>query len=264
MRGLNKPGRWGGEQLRIFFTALTFLTRLPSPRWVGFQPDWLARSTVYFPWVGAIVGLAAGGTYWVASRIWPHPVAAVLALTTGVWITGAFHEDGLADLFDGVGGGRDRERILEIMADSRIGSYGATALILVIAAKLVALSLLTPAVVPGTLVAAHVLARWSSLPLIWWYPYVRRTAGTGKPFAAGVGPLQLVLGSLAALGISVAALGWRAVPSLAAAGLVTFLTGQDFRRRLGGITGDCLGAANQLVELAIYLILAAQLPFFSG
>jgi adenosylcobinamide-GDP ribazoletransferase len=254
--------RWGGEQVRIFFTALMFLTRLPVPRWVGFQPDWLARSTVYFPWVGAVVGLAGAGVYWLTSRVWPHPVAAVLALAASVWVTGAFHEDGLADLFDGAGGGTDRERVLTIMADSRIGSYGAVALVVVIAGKLAALSALAPATMPGALIAAHVLARWSSLPLIWRYPYVRRTGGTAKPFAASVDLLRLVLGSIAALGISAAALGWRAVPATITAGLVTVVAGQDFRRRLGGITGDCLGAANQLVELGIYLVLTAKLPSF--
>jgi adenosylcobinamide-GDP ribazoletransferase len=116
--------------------------------------------------------------------------------------------------------------------------------------------------VPRALVAAHVLARWSSLPLLWHYPYVRRTGGTGKPFAAGVDRFRLAVGTAAALAIAAAALGWRAVPAVAAAGLATMLAGRDFRRRLGGITGDCLGAANQLVELAVYLVLAARLPSF--
>ncbi|HEY0512889.1 MAG TPA: adenosylcobinamide-GDP ribazoletransferase [Thermoanaerobaculia bacterium] len=265
MNERRSPGRWIGEQARLFFTAVMFMTRLPVPRWVGFQPEWLPRSTVYFPWVGVVVGLIAAGVYGLAAMAWPQPLPAVLALAAGVCVTGAFHEDGLADTFDGIGGGTDRERVLAIMADSRIGSYGMVALVLVIACKLAALSVLsttTDWAVPRALVAAHVLARWSSLPLLWHYPYVRRTGGTGKPFAAGVDRFRLAVGTAAALAIAAAALGWRAVPAVAAAGLATMLAGRDFRRRLGGITGDCLGAANQLVELAVYLVLAARLPSF--
>lgn len=247
---------WLAGEVRIFFTALSFLTRIPSPSWVGFEEGWLARSTVYFPVIGAMVGLVGGGAFWLTRAVWPDPVALVAALAAIIWLTQAFHEDALADACDGFGGGSTSQQILEIMGDSRLGTYGVVALILMVAAKLAALSALPPQEVIGALVAGHVLGRWSSLPLIWRYPYVREGAGTGKLFAGGVTPGRLAVASLLTFFLLTGALGWRMIfPLLLAVGL-TALSGRYFRRRIGGITGDCLGAANQIVEVGTYLVLA--------
>jgi adenosylcobinamide-GDP ribazoletransferase len=254
------PAGWL-QPLRGFFAALMFLTRLPTPGWVGYREDDLARSTPYFPLVGALVGIIGGGVFWVGQLLWPIPVAVALSTAATVWLTGAFHEDALADACDGLGGGWGLERILAIMKDSRIGSYGAVGLILVLAVKMTALASLPPAEIVAALIAAHVLGRWSSLPLIHLLPYVRDPEGTGKPFAASVTMPRLVLGTVLALALVIGVLRLRAIPALLAAITVTALGGRYFRGQIGGVTGDCLGAANQMVEVATYLVLAAEWPF---
>ena len=254
-------------ELRVFFTALMFLTRIPTPRWVGYDPDDLARSTAYFPLVGVVVGLGGGAVLWAAARAWPAYLAAALSTAATVWLTGAFHEDALADSCDGFGGGWNKEQVLTIMKDSRIGSYGAAGLTLALLTKVGAIAALASADASAAvraLVVAHTLGRWSSLPLIWRLPYVREGEGAAakaRPFAASVTTSRLVTGTAATVAVTAAALapsGPAAVAAaLALATVVTALAARYFRRRLGGMTGDCLGAANQVVELTTYLLLAS-------
>jgi adenosylcobinamide-GDP ribazoletransferase len=242
------------RHLRAFHAAVTFLTRIPWP-WAASAPpdaDDLARSTIYFPLVGALIGTIGAGVNYLATRIWPAPLAITITIAAMVFLTGALHEDGLADTADGLGGGHDRDHALAIMKDSRIGTYGAVALILTIAAKIAALSALAPLDVARALIAAHTLARWSSLPLLRWLPYARPT-GAAAPYAAP----HLIAGSVIALAIVVPLLGTRAIAVIITTVMITVLTGLYFSRRLRGITGDCLGATNQLVELTTYLALAA-------
>jgi adenosylcobinamide-GDP ribazoletransferase len=146
------------------------------------------------------------------------------------------------------------------MKDSRIGSYGAVGLILILAAKLAALTALPPGDAVRGLVAAHLLGRWSSIPLIWRYPYARlEEGGTGKPFAASVTLTRLTVGTLIAVAMVAGVLGIRTPQVLVVAVVITALAGHYFHRQIGGITGDCLGAANQLVEVATYLALSFTL-----
>ena len=119
------------HELRLFFIALQFFTRLPVPRWVGYEPEWLHQSARHFPLVGALVGVVGAAVLWAALWLFPMPVAVVLSMVATVLLTGAFHEDGLADTCDALGGAVSRERALEIMKDTRIGSYGAIGLLLV-------------------------------------------------------------------------------------------------------------------------------------
>ena len=245
---------------RPFLTAVMFLTRIPCPAWVTHAPADLARSTVYFPVVGILVGGVGAGVFWSVRLLWPPFIAVVAALAAGVWVTGAFHEDGLADTVDGFGGGWTPEDVLSVMKDSRIGTFGVVALLFVLVAKGAALVALNPAGVAWALIAGHVLGRWSSLPLIWQYDYVRDNSATVPPAAATITPARLAVGTVVAVGVVMLGLGQRALPVLGGAVLVTGLCGVVFRRRIGGITGDTLGAANQLVELSTYLLLAAEMP----
>lgn len=245
---------------RPFFTAVMFLTRLPCPAWVTHDPADLARSTVYFPVVGILVGGLGAGVFWGIHLLWAPLTAIIAALAAIAWITGAFHEDGLADTFDGFGGGWTTEDVLAIMKDSRIGTFGVVGLVFVLAAKGAALTALDPTNVVWALIAGHVLGRWSSLPLIWRYNYVRDESATVPPAAATITPTRLALGTAIAVGVVAFGLGRQAVPVLGGAVLVTALCGRVFWRRIGGITGDTLGAANQLVELGTYLVLAADGP----
>ena len=188
--------------------------------------------------------------------LWSTVVALILSLVAPVLVTGALHEDGLADAADGFGGGSTPERVLEIMKDSRIGSYGAVALILAILTKLATLASLSRVDIVAALIAGHTLARWSSVWLLYRYAYV----GTkGAAFAGGVTTLRLLIATVVATTICALALQHRALIVVLAGAAVTFATGAYFRKRLGGVTGDCLGAANQLVELTVYLALAASI-----
>jgi adenosylcobinamide-GDP ribazoletransferase len=242
--------------VRPLVAAFTFLTRIPFPGAGAVDAETLARSSVWFPLVGAVVGGIGAGALLGAHRLWPPFVAAGLSLLATVLVTGAFHEDAVADAADGLGGGRSRERALEIMRDSRIGSYGAVALFLILSARIGCLTTMAPIDGARALIGAHVLARWSSLPLIWALPYAR-PQGTGTPFVGTVTRPRLLGGTLLTALLVALSLGWRAVPAGLAAAVITAIAARYFRCRLGGITGDCLGATNQIVEVVTYLTVLA-------
>jgi adenosylcobinamide-GDP ribazoletransferase len=255
------------RELRLGFVALQFLTRVPAPRWVGFEPGWLNASARHFPLVGALVGAAGAAVLLAASTWWPPAVAALLALAATVSITGAFHEDGLADTMDALGGAVPRERALAIMKDSRIGSYGAVALILVLSARAGLMTALCagPGIVAfAAMVLSHAFGRASAVGLMALLPYAGDAEhAKAKPLATAIGPAEWVtaLGwalAFAALAAGSGALtaGRVAAASLAAAG-VALLMRAWLLRRLGGYTGDTLGAGEQFTELAVLLALCA-------
>jgi cobalamin 5'-phosphate synthase/cobalamin synthase len=167
------------EELALLATAAQFLTRIPLPAADHFTEQRLAAAPRYFPLVGALVGALCAGVYIAALAVFPASVAVLLALAAGLLITGAFHEDGLADTFDGLGGG---DRALDVMRDSRIGTYGAVALLSVLALKCAALIALPPLAVFTALVVAHGLSRLSAVLVIVSSRYLR-DEGTGKPTA---------------------------------------------------------------------------------
>jgi adenosylcobinamide-GDP ribazoletransferase len=245
-----------------FLLALQFLTRLPLPD-PGFSPQRFAASTRWYPAAGAVIGALVGLVWWVASWVFP-PVVAVLAATAfGLLLTGCFHEDGFADACDGLGGGATRERALEIMKDSRIGTYGAVGLGMMLAGKVAALAALS-ATVPllWVLVAGHAASRAASVQVIATSRYVR-DHGTGKPVADGIGHDGLrfaLLCGAAALLPAVLAAGLPAVlAGLAGLALGALAMRRVFERRIGGYTGDCLGAVQQCAEVGFYLGLLAWL-----
>lgn len=241
--------------LRLFATAATFLTRLPLARWSYAEPQRLAQAAPYFVPVGAVVGAIAASAAWLSLQLLPPALAPWAALAAALIATGGFHEDGLADTADGLGGGFSRERKLDIMRDSRIGSYAALALVGVLGGKYLALATLTPASLFAALWIGHVLARWSVLPLAAALAYVREGQAANKPVADGIGWRELIVGTLLA-GLLIAPFGRVALAAAAVAVAVALLAALYFRAQLGGITGDTLGAANQIVELACYLTCA--------
>ncbi|MGY4829576.1 adenosylcobinamide-GDP ribazoletransferase [Sphaerotilaceae bacterium SBD11-9] len=256
------------HELRLFFIALQFFTRVPVPRWVGFEPEWLHQSARHFPAAGAVVGGLGAAVLWAALWLFPMPVAVGVSMAATVLLTGAFHEDGLADTCDGLGGAVGRERALEIMKDSRIGSYGAVGLLLVLGLKAAALTAMHVPTVFAALVFAHTASRASAVSLIRWLPYAgdvahakakplaQRVSATGFALAWGwVLMVGLVLVAcrpawwpLVLLGLGLALLG--------AVGCALWL-----KRRLGGMTGDTLGATQQLSELLVLLGCLAWLRF---
>jgi adenosylcobinamide-GDP ribazoletransferase len=246
------------HQSRLFFIALQFFTRLPAPRWVGFQPDWLRHATRYYPAVGIVVGVATGVVYALAAWLWPAAVAVLLSTAAGIYLTGALHEDGFADICDGMGGGSTPERILEIMKDSRVGAYGAIGIGLLLALKCVVLSAMPTQVVALTLLMAHPLSRVASTTLILRMKYVRAD-GKAKALAQQMSGLEFLIGSATGLLPAVllgfaGAVAWHGIVAGAVtAALATAWLARRFLQRIGGYTGDCLGAVQQVAEIAFYL-----------
>jgi adenosylcobinamide-GDP ribazoletransferase len=262
------------RQFTLFLVAIQFLTRLPAPALDGFQPDWLAHSVRYFPLVGVLVGLISIGVWWLAGLVFPPAVAVGSMIAASLLLTGAFHEDGFADVCDGFGGGRTRDAVLSIMKDSRIGAYGAIGIGMMLALKWVVLISLPGSALPLTVVGAHMVSRWCAIGLIWRLPYVRADADAkSKPLAGSLSAGDwLVSGVLGALGLlpmiwlgHSAAGGPRPqviLAALAAAMVCVALAGAYFKTRLGGSTGDCLGAAQQVSELAFLLATLGCLTAF--
>jgi adenosylcobinamide-GDP ribazoletransferase len=248
-----------GAVLRGFVTdvvtAFQFMTRLPMPR-VPFEPGSLARSVKFFPLVGCVVGMGAAGLHAVLIPHLGRAVAAWLIVLYLVLITGCFHEDALADVADSFGAWT-RERRLEIMRDSRIGSYGAVAMMLSIAGRMLLLRDLPPEHFAAYVVVAQVLCRWSTLPLSYFLPRARsgneQDAGQGARIAQLTSRSTLLLGSILSMIVAVVALQRAAIAPLVIVALLTAASGRFFLRRLGGVTGDCFGATNQVAEIAVYL-----------
>ncbi len=239
-------------------TAMVFLTRIPIPWQVPDLDARLPRCTPWFPLVGVLVGAMGALAWWLGASAGNALIGAIAAVAATALVTGAFHEDGLADTFDGLGGSPDRERALTIMKDSRIGAFGTVALVLVLLARIGALLSLGGAAV-AALIGAHALARLSSLPLIRWLPYARADGGTGKPFAGGVSDIGLAVAVGATALLTLVLWGASALVVWLVVALLVGVTGWWYYRRLGGITGDTLGATNQFVELGCYLALVALL-----
>jgi adenosylcobinamide-GDP ribazoletransferase len=248
------------REVNNFVGALMFLTRIPVARYYVFRVEDLPRSATYFPIVGLMIGLLAGLVLFCAELFVPSVLAVLLCMSVAVLVTGALHEDGLADAADGLLGGQEPIQRLEIMKDSRIGSYGAIVLWFSLTAKLLLLdALLGKGVYLAVcaLVVAHGLGRAGTVVLLFACKYVRTDESKGSPFGNSVSPKDLVMALLMPVVLSVLLLGKSAVLPLILAAIATWATGAYFRKRIGGITGDCLGAANQLIELVCYFSLVA-------
>ncbi len=238
------------REFRTWHAAVTYFTRVPLPSLVDFDPADLQRATAYLPAIGLLVGLVGGGVTWLAALLVPLSVAVFLGLGATVALTGALHEDGAADSCDGLGGGTTRERTLEIMRDSRLGTYGALGLFLLLGTKISTLQALGPWILPASVVG-HTLSRAWILLIMRLLPYAQEH-GKAKPLAQKPSRKSLLLGLL---------LGAMALPFLPpwatlawlAAGIPALALAAFLRRRLQGYTGDTLGLTQGLVEVAWYL-----------
>lgn len=247
------------SEIRLLLTAVQYFTRLRVPAWVGHAQQQLAGTVRYFPAVGLIVGASGAAALWLAAQLLPAPLPAILATVVTVLMTGAIHEDGLADTCDGLGGGATRERALEIMKDPRIGAFGAIALVLTLLLKISALSLMPAWTAMAALVGAHAFSRFCAVFVICAGRYVGNPERSRA--APVVGSVKLTDVAIAALfGLPALALSGRGAILAALVGIV--LLGLLFRwcaRRIGGYTGDTLGAVQQITESGFYVaLLAAQ------
>lgn len=238
------------KEWRLWLVALSFFTRLPV-QIADFKETDLNRAAKYFPLVGVLVGLIAAAVYGLAIMIWPLEIAVLASMVATIWLTGAFHEDGLADAADGLGGGWDKEQVLSIMQDSRIGSFGAIALFLVLLGKFEALSQLSAPLLPGIMLAGHSLSRFAALLVIYTQSYVK-SSGKSKLLATRLSRQELSLAALFGL-LPLALLAPRFWFALLPVAIVWCWFSHKLKKRLGGYTGDCLGAMQQLCELAFYL-----------
>jgi adenosylcobinamide-GDP ribazoletransferase len=242
------------NELSYFFAALRFFTRIPVPAWVGHDQAQLDCAARYFPAVGLLVG-AAGAAVTVATlQVLPSSVAVLLGMLITILMTGAFHEDGLADAADGFGGGWEKEQVLTIMKDSRIGSYGTVALVVMLSLKYHAVQGLPWELMPFAIVAGHAGSRFASTVLIHVLEYVREDeTSRSKPLARRIGRGELFVATLFGLLPFIFLPLENVLLAIALAALVTWLAARYFKRRIGGYTGDCLGATQQVTEVAIYL-----------
>ena len=242
--------------------ALQFLTRVPV-RIAVFDAAELNRSARYFPVIGALVGVAGALVFLAGALLWPLPVAVLLSMAATVWLTGGFHEDGLADTCDGLGGAVSRERALAIMKDSRIGSYGALGLVLMLGLKAALLNAQGPVMrTTCAMVLAHAVSRAAPVVLLALLRYAGDAEhAKAKPMAQQVHGADVVIALLSAGAVAAllaTTLGLvHTLAALAAAALATAAMRRWLRRRLGGYTGDTLGATQQGAEAALLLALAA-------
>jgi adenosylcobinamide-GDP ribazoletransferase len=274
--------------IREYLLAMQFFTRIPITgrlaAWVGYSPEQLRASAAHFPGVGVVVGAVAAAVFTGVQALLPEStfaplLAAALSTVATVLLTGGFHEDGLADVADGLGGSHDRERALEIMKDSRVGAFGALALVLALLCKVALLAILgsldtasmeaddTPWAgwtIAAALMLGHVVSRGLPLLLIRWLPHVGDTATSkSKPLADSISSASLLMAfawCFIALALGLLALSAiNLIVACSVALLALLWMARLFRRRLQGFTGDCLGATQQVCEIAFYFGLVASL-----
>ena len=253
------------KEWRYFLLAVGFFTRIPVPDFADFQEHELNQSAKYFPLVGMVVGIVGAAVFLLATKIFPTNIAVLLSMVATIYMTGAFHEDGMADSIDGIGGGWDKERILAIMQDSRLGTYGAIALFLMLFAKFQLLNALPVHSVAYVLIAAHALSRLCAVYVMATLGYVK-ASGKAKPLATKVQANDLAVATIFGL-LPLVLLYWYFLLNaadvrdllllslcwLVSVSLVWYWWRNKIRRWLGGYTGDCLGAMQQMTELAFYL-----------
>ncbi|MFC4815533.1 adenosylcobinamide-GDP ribazoletransferase [Flavobacterium sp. GCM10023249] len=253
------------KELDIFFTALMFYTRIPCPKNIDHNPEYLNKASRYFPLVGWIVGMISFVTFYLANSVFSTGIAIVFSIVAVILTTGAFHEDGFADVCDGFGGGWTKEKILTIMKDSAIGAYGAIGLILLFMLKFYSIGesvLLGKArepyvnVIVLLFISAHAVSRLAAISIVFTHKYSREDANSkSKPIAQSytwrevVGAFFFGLLPLFVL----AFFQWRLLLTLIPVFLMRIYLARYFQKWIDGYTGDCLGATQQVCEVVFYL-----------
>lgn len=258
------------KELRIFFTAMMFLTRIPVPRFTDHSPEYLERSVKYFPLIGWIVAAISGITYLLFNKYISEDIAIAASIIAGISTTGAFHEDGFADVCDAFGGGWTKEKILLIMKDSRLGSYGVIGMMSILLCKFLLLKEL-PKFTPDlqapsvnifynyryfllTLFAAHALSRLMPVLVMRFYDYVTDPDGSkSKPVASRKPTLPALLVPIITALVPFIFMSWHFLLAIVPVVYVAFCLAKYFKKWIGGYTGDCLGAIQQVSELCFYV-----------
>ncbi len=242
------------REIQLFFTALMFYSRIPVPKSLSYSENDLNCSTKYFPLLGIIVGCFVALVYWLGHFIFPISITIVLSMIVGIFITGSFHEDGFADVCDGFGGGWTAEDRLRIMKDSRIGTYGTIGLVLILLLKFLLLNNFNHTLIPIILICTHALSRSMAVIVIFLGKYARIDATSkvkpiGKSITRGEFIVAMSFGIIPMfLFLNPFILLILVLPIIA-----TFWLMKYFEKRIGGYTGDCLGAIQQVSEICIYI-----------
>lgn len=244
------------QQLNLFFHALQFYSRIPAGK-IDYSEENLAQSIRYFPLVGSVVGIVGASVFMLFMLVFSQGVSVTAALISMIAVTGALHEDGVSDFFDGFGGAYTRERILEIMKDSHVGAYGVISLVLLFLAKFSLLTSITPEKVPLVLIAAHASSRFVAVALMRSSSYVRTENSKSAhsrlslsrttvvtAFVFGVLPLVFIPPLVSAVAAIVYA-------------IILFALKHYVEKKIGGFTGDVLGTLQQFCEIAFYLVYTA-------
>jgi len=241
------------KELNIFFTAVLFYTRIPVPKSIIFSSIALNKATRYFPFIGILVGTVGAIVYWICYHFFSIHISVLFSILSMILLTGAFHEDAVADFCDGFGGGYNKVRILAIMKDSHIGTYGTIALILLLLFKFLLLSECNPLQIPSIIIAAHAFSRLNSVLMIFTSRYVRNDESSK---AKAVGGEKILLSLFIALLFGctpLVFLPYRVLYFIVPFSVCIFLYFRYYvHKKIGGYTGDVLGALQQFSEIGFY------------
>lgn len=259
------------EEIKIFFTALMFYTRIPCPKNIDHSPEYINKATRYFPLIGWIVGVISFLFFWLSSFLFDINIAVIFSLIAGILVTGAFHEDGLADVFDGFGGGWKKAKILEIMKDSRVGAYGVIALIFLFALKFFSLSnfllqidKINYVLIVLIFISYHSLSRLTAINIVFTSQYSREDESSkAKPIAKSHSYKEIVgayvFGLLPLVVLCV--FQWKFCIVIIPLTLLYYYSKRYFNKWIDGYTGDCLGAVEQIAECVCLLSFLALWKF---
>jgi len=242
------------REIRIFFTAVMFFTRIPCPSFTDHDPEYLNRSSKYFTLVGILLGALCGFSFWLSIQVFSPSIAILLSMAASLLLTGAFHEDGLADVCDGFGGGWTKLKILDIMKDSRVGTYGLVGLGLVLGIKFIALNEMPIEMVVLVLISGHAISRLTSVSLIYTDEYAREDLlSKSKPLATKMTHGDYLIAAFFALTPLLLMKNYWIFLTIIPLILVKLYFSRYFNKWIGGYTGDCLGAVQQIAEIVYYL-----------
>jgi len=246
------------QEWELLLTALGFFTRIPIPHNIAFSQENLNRCNRYLPIIGFIVGGIGAGVFYGASFLFSHSIAVLLSMGATILATGAFHEDGFADVCDAFGGGWTKEKILIIMKDSRLGAYGAIVILMLLLVKFQALNVLSSWQVVAAMITAHMLSRSMAAWTMYSLEYVREDeTSKSKPIAKALRPQDLILAFSVALLPVFLFQNFFVFLIIVPAFIAKWLLERYFYKWIGGYTGDCLGTIQQVTEVVCYLFLIA-------
>lgn len=242
------------RQLYIFLSSVMFFTRIPVKKDIPYSEDYLNSASKFLPVIGWFIGGISAIVYYTGIHFFPHSLAILFSMISSILVTGAFHEDGFADVCDGFGGGWTKTKILEIMKDSRIGVYGTIGLIFMLGTKYLFLYEMPHSLIIKTIIGAHVLSRINPVLFIYFYSYAREDASSKtKPLGKKLSHGELLFALISGLSVLFIFPDYRYSFVLVALLICFFFFARYIVKWIGGFTGDCLGAMQQISEIVVYL-----------